>query len=157
QGMTMKFSLALALSHDAELLLLDEPTAGLDPVFRRELMDIFSEILQDETKTIVMATHNTRELDERADFVIYVDRGEMIFNRPKDELFQQYAVIKGPRALLDDDRKGTLIGMRQTEIGFHGLTDQVSQWEALGSDHPLVVEKPTLEDILYYFQMEKRS
>ena len=47
--------------------------------------------------------------------------------------------------------------MRQTEIGFHGLTDQVSQWEALGSDHPLVVEKPTLEDILYYFQMEKRS
>src|SRR5699024_8891234 len=80
KGMKMKFSLALALSHDAEFIILDEPTSGLDPVFRRELLEIFGEIIQDEEKTILLSSHMTTDLDRIADFITYIDDGKIIFS-----------------------------------------------------------------------------
>lgn len=74
RGMKMKFALALALSHRADLLILDEPTAGLDPVFRRELLSKLSAFIQDEGKTVLFSTHITSDLERIADFITFIHR-----------------------------------------------------------------------------------
>jgi len=74
-GTKMKFALALALSHHADFILMDEPTAGLDPVFRRELLMHLRELLQDERKSILFSTHITTDLEQIADFVTFVRKG----------------------------------------------------------------------------------
>lgn len=80
KGMKMKFSLAIALSHDADFIIMDEPTSGLDPVIRSEILDILSYILQDENKGILFSTHITSDLDKIADYVTLINNGEIIFS-----------------------------------------------------------------------------
>lgn len=151
KGMKMKFSLALALSHDADFIVLDEPTSGLDPVFRRELLEIFGDIIQDENKTILLSSHITTDLDRIADFITYINDGEIVFSRPKDDIFETYAVVKGPNSIMDEVLMKHLIGTRQTVVGFEALTDDVSKVEKLVDSSQLVIETPNLEDILYYY------
>ena len=74
-GTKTKFALAMALSHDADLLILDEPTAGLDPVFRREFLRRLSALLQDEGKSVLFSTHITSDLDRIADYITFVRPG----------------------------------------------------------------------------------
>ena len=78
QGMRTKFALALALSHGAELLILDEPTTGLDPVFRRELLHGLSGLLQDEGKSVLFSTHITSDLERIADYVTFIRDGSVL-------------------------------------------------------------------------------
>ena len=95
QGMQMKLALALALSHDADLILMDEPTAGLDLGFRRELLDHLSAILEDERKSVLFSTHVTSDLERIADFVTFIRDGELVFTLPKDELRDEWGIVKG--------------------------------------------------------------
>lgn len=78
KGMQMKASIAMALSHDAELIVMDEPTAGLDPTSRRELLDIFQEVMIDGKRTILFSTHITSDLDRIADYIVLIDEGEIL-------------------------------------------------------------------------------
>jgi ABC-2 type transport system ATP-binding protein len=84
--MKVKFSLAIALSHDADLLIMDEPTSGLDPVIRSEILDILHNVIQDENKGVFFSTHITSDLDRIADYIIMIYKGEILFNKTKDEL-----------------------------------------------------------------------
>lgn len=86
--MKVKFSLALALSHSADLLILDEPTSGLDPVSRDEILDIFISLSQDEGKTVFCSTHITSDLDRCADNIIYLKQGRIAENEPLCTLLQ---------------------------------------------------------------------
>lgn len=99
--MKMKYSLAIALSHGADLLIMDEPTAGLDPIFRRELLDLLSEHIQDEQKSILFSTHNTTDLDRIADYIVFVNEGRLVFNEMKESLPNKYMLVKGNKELLD--------------------------------------------------------
>ena len=81
KGMQMKASLAIALSHHAELIIMDEPTAGLDPIFRRELLDLLQELMIDGNRTIFFSTHITTDLDRIADYIAFIQSGELVFNR----------------------------------------------------------------------------
>ena len=81
KGMKMKASLAIALAHHAELIIMDEPTSGLDPIFRRELLNILHELMQDEDKTIFFSTHITTDLDRIADYMTFIHKGEQIFTK----------------------------------------------------------------------------
>lgn len=157
KGMKMKLSLAFALSHEAELIVMDEPTSGLDPVFRRELLEIFSDIIQNENRTIVLASHITADLDRIADFITYIHDGEIVLSRPKDDLFESLAVVKGPNSLLEGEFKQLLIGMRKSDVGFEALTGDVSQVEKFAGKSRLVIEKPNLEDILFYYSKGEKS
>src|SRR5699024_11153636 len=74
KGMKVKASLAVALSHEAELIIMDEPTSGLDPIFRRELMDLLQELMTDEEKSIFFSTHNTSDLERISDYVAFIHK-----------------------------------------------------------------------------------
>jgi ABC-2 type transport system ATP-binding protein len=92
-GMQTKLSLALALSHDAELLLMDEPTAGLDLGFRRELLQQLSGVLQDARRSVLFSTHVTSDLERIADVITFVRDGEVVFTLPKDQLRDGWGIV----------------------------------------------------------------
>jgi len=122
KGMKMKFSLVIALSHHAELLILDEPTSGLDPIFRSELLDILVDIIQDENKSVFLSTHLTTDLDKIADYITFINQGELVFCESKDEIMERYALVKGGNELLDEELKKEFVGIKQSSYGFTGLT-----------------------------------
>jgi len=155
KGMKVKFSLAVALSHWAELLIMDEPTSGLDPVFRRELLDLLADMMQDERNTILFSTHITTDLDQVADYIAFINRGKLVFNETKDELLERYAIVKGEPELLDADVRKKFVGIRETAVGFTGLVDNRWESERLFGKY-VVFDKPSLEDIMYFTAKEGR-
>lgn len=149
RGMIMKGALAMALSHHADLIIMDEPTSGLDPVFRRELLDLLYELLQDKKKSILFSTHITSDLEKIADYITFINNGKVIFTSSKDEVLENYGVVKGGNDLLDKDTKNHLKGIRSTDVGFEALTDNITTTKKLfGND--IVIDKATLEDIMYF-------
>lgn len=149
KGMKMKFSIVTALSHHPELLIMDEPTAGLDPVFRRELLDLLREWMQDERKTILYSTHVTTDLDRLADYILFMNEGHIVMHEEKDALFDRYAIVKGDNRLLDSDIRSQFIGLRESEVGFEGLVaDRTKALETFGAYAS--IERPSLEDIMYF-------
>ena len=145
----MKFSLAIALSHNADLIIMDEPTSGLDPVFRREILDILYNIIQDEKKSIFFSTHITTDLEKIADYITFINKGKVVFSKSKDEILESYRIIKGGNNLLDMDTRKEFIGLRETKVGFEGLVDNPQKLKRLfGND--VIIERPTLEDIMVY-------
>ncbi|MFM1650638.1 ABC transporter ATP-binding protein [Brevibacillus sp. B_LB10_24] len=149
KGMKMKFSLALALSHEADLLIMDEPTAGLDPVFRRELLDILAGLILDEQKSILFSTHITTDLDRIADYITFVNRGQIVFSEAKDRVLERYVLVKGSKELLDRDTRQLFVGIRETGVGFEGLADNRAEAARQFGDHALL-EVPSLEDIIFF-------
>lgn len=156
KGMKMKFSLAVALSHNAELLIMDEPTSGLDPVVRSELLEILGHEMQDENKAVFFSTHITGDLDRVADYVTLLDRGRVVFSQPKDDIIDRYAIVKGPRELLDGDTRQTFVSVKENKFGFEALTqDRAAAHRLFGEN--VVLEKPTLEDVMLYFTRRNRD
>ncbi|WP_059045155.1 ABC transporter ATP-binding protein [Paenibacillus rubinfantis] len=149
KGMKMKFAIALALAHHPTLLIMDEPTAGLDPVFRRELLDLLAEYILDENNTILFSTHLTTDLDRVADYVTFLNRGELVFSDSKDEVLEHYVIVKGSGELLDADVRRELVGVRETAVGFEALAKDRVKAQALFGDNVLL-ERPTLEEIMYF-------
>ncbi|CAH0121896.1 MULTISPECIES: ABC transporter ATP-binding protein [unclassified Paenibacillus] len=149
KGMKVKFSLAVALSHEAELLIMDEPTSGLDPVFRREMLDLLADMMQDESNSIIFSTHITTDLDRIADYIAFINRGKLVFNETKDEVLERYAIVKGDAQLLDSDTRSKFVGIRETSVGFEGLVDHRQEAERLFGNY-VVFDKPSLEDIMYF-------
>jgi len=147
--MKMKFGLAAALSHGAKLLVMDEPTAGLDPVFRRELLDLLADLMQDEQHTILFSTHITTDLDRVADYVAFMNRGKLVFSESKDNIQERYAIVKGGTELLDADIRKQFVSVRETSVGFEGLVYNRPHAEKLFGGYA-VIEPANLEDIMVY-------
>ncbi|MGE7952991.1 ABC transporter ATP-binding protein [Lysinibacillus xylanilyticus] len=149
KGMKMKASLAIALAHHAELIIMDEPTAGLDPIFRRELLNILHDLMQDEDRTIFFSTHITTDLDRIADYITFVHNGEHIFTKEFYKIEEEYAIVKGTLDLLDRETEQEFISIRKMNTGFEALTTDKNRVINIFGD-TVIVEKPTLEDIMYY-------
>ncbi len=145
RGMRMKYALALALSHNAELLLMDEPTSGLDPRVRRQLLRILSEFMGDGGKGVFFSTHITSDLDQIADVLVMIDDGRIVFEADKDTLLDQHPLIKGDRAMLTPDHRALFLSLEENAYGFNGLARSP---EALDVFPDALVERPTIEDIL---------
>jgi len=146
-GMQTKFALVMALSHDADLLVMDEPTAGLDPLFRRELLQRLSALLQDEGKSVLFSTHITSDLARMADFITLIRNGEVAFSLPKDDLLDRWAVAKGDAAMLGRIDPTILRGSRRRAFGVEALVSDVDALRrSLGSE--VVVDKATLDDVM---------
>jgi ABC-2 type transport system ATP-binding protein len=148
-GMKMKFSLALALAHDADLILMDEPTAGLDPVFRFELLNKLQALIQSERKTVLFSSHIVTDLERVADHITFIHEGRIIFSEPKDDILETWGVVKaGPDVLRPADVPESR-GVKRTDYGIEILTsDLAAARDALGGR--AVYDKATLEDIMFY-------
>lgn len=94
RGMKIKLMLSIALSHKAELLILDEPTSGLDPSMREEFLEIISDYMQDENHTVLFSTHITQDLEAIADYIIFIDDGEIVLSMEKDEFLNYFMILK---------------------------------------------------------------
>ncbi|GIO23390.1 ABC transporter ATP-binding protein [Oceanobacillus sp. J11TS1] len=149
KGMQMKASLAIALSHDAELILMDEPTAGLDPVFRRELLDILQEIMEEGKRTLFFSTHITSDLNRIADYIAFIQKGKVLFNDPIYEVQERYALVKGSKDLINRDTEKSFIKVEHSSTGFQALTDDIDKVKELFGDS-VVIDEASLEDIMFY-------
>ncbi|QUI23732.1 ABC transporter ATP-binding protein [Vallitalea pronyensis] len=148
KGMKTKFSLATALSHHAELLIMDEPTAGLDPIFRRELLDILYELLEDEKKSIFFSTHITSDLDKIADYITFINNGKIIFSSSMNTIQESYKLVKGTKEILETMDTSLFISYQRNNFGFQGLTNKLS--EVVASAPNVLIEPANLEDIMFY-------
>ncbi|MFT4684202.1 MAG: ABC-2 type transport system ATP-binding protein [Glaciecola sp.] len=156
KGMAMKGSIAIALSHNADFIIMDEPTSSLDPVVRRELLDFLRELIQDENKSILFSSHITTDIEQVADFITYVHDGKVIFSKTKDDVFEQYAIIKGGNDLIDDETRKSFVGVRSGAYGFEGLTRDRALSESI-FEKKVIYEKASLEDIMFYTNLELKK
>ena len=122
RGMKMKYALAMALSHNAELLIMDEPTGGLDPQTRSDFCSILTEFMNNGGKGVFFSTHITSDLDKIADVLIMIDKGRIVFQEEKDYLLDKHRIVKGIVGDLNSEVKKQLISLEQTDFGFTGLT-----------------------------------
>jgi ABC-2 type transport system ATP-binding protein len=150
KGMKMKFSIAVALSHDAELLIMDEPTSGLDPIIRSELLDILTLLIQDENKSVFFSTHITSDLDKIADYITFINNGSIVFSCPKDDILEKHGLVKGPKEILNADVRKYFIGIKENQFGFEGLTENRQQVKRMLRDR-IIIDKPSLDDIMLYY------
>lgn len=149
KGTKMKLALTLALSHHADLIIMDEPTAGLDPVMRSELLEVLRELIQDERKGVLFSTHVVTDLDHVADYITMINNGKLVFSAAKDVLQETFGLVKGGRSMMTPEIKEKLISFRETSFGFEGLTaDKVQMEKLLGGQG--VIENPSLEEIMVY-------
>ncbi len=149
RGEKMKFSLALALSHNAELIIMDEPTSGLDPVFRNELLDILADLIQDESKSILFSTDITSDLQRIADYICFIHQGNIVFHEDIDTVLNQYMVVKGPKEVLNEATRPLFIGIREHAFGFEAMSQETGEVSRLMGDR-VKLEKANLEDIMLY-------
>ncbi len=153
QGSRMKTALALALSHDADLLLLDEPTSGLDPLMRREVLDLMLEIIQDEGKAVLFSTHITTDLERVADHVAILKQGRLVLAGAKDELLESWVLVKGGDELLASPLRERCRGGERTELGLT-LLCEASETIAKMLPEGALQERPSLEDLVYFHGRE---
>lgn len=149
-GMKAKLGIAMALSHNAKLIILDEPTSGLDPIARDDLLEFFREIVEDGEKSILFSTHITSDLDKCADYIIFIKDGRLVGNDTKDDLIDKHALIKGNISDLTDGLKARLISFKKNSFGFSGLIRK----ENLTAADNVQIEIPNLEDLMVYYNKE---
>ncbi|MGG7077871.1 ABC transporter ATP-binding protein [Clostridium sardiniense] len=154
KGQRMRFSLAIALSHSAELLILDEPTSGLDPVFRSELLDLLFDLISEEELSILYSTHITTDLERLADYITFINNGKMEFSKEKDMLLEEYVVVKGPIDILDNEMKKDLVGIRKSRYNFEALSNKRDKLKNKYGDK-LIFERASLDDIVIYYSKKR--
>jgi ABC-2 type transport system ATP-binding protein len=146
-GMKMKLMLAVAMSHDAKLLILDEPTSGLDPVARDELLEILSAYISDGQKSVLFSTHITSDLEKIADYITLIDKGRIFYTGTKDDLLESFCVVKGGLDDLINPLREKIIGLTTNNTGFTGLLP-ASEMKHLSKE--IVTEPPSIDEILVY-------
>ena len=99
--MKVKLAFAVALSHGAELLILDEATSGLDPIVRDEVLDLLLDFVQDERHGVLVSSHITSDLEKVADYITFLHQGKLVFTLEKDLLVDQYGVLHCGAAVFD--------------------------------------------------------
>ncbi|MFC4619960.1 ABC transporter ATP-binding protein [Camelliibacillus cellulosilyticus] len=145
-GMKVKYSLAIALSHGAKLLILDEPTSGLDPVARDNLLDIFQELVIDGEISILFSTHITSDLEKCADFITFIENGQIIHSAEKEQFMASYRLLNGSERQLNQV-KGQLISYKVNSFGFTGLIPT----RDFDPSSDIRATTPSLEEIMIYF------
>jgi len=146
KGMKVKYSLALALSHKAELLIMDEPTSGLDPLIRSQVLKILTEYMEKGGRGVLFSTHILSDLDKITDMLVMIDNGKIVFQDEKDALLNQYRIVKGDVRQLNEPVRKLILNIEETDYGFTGITRQISELKQFIPD--VIVEHAAIEDIM---------
>lgn len=146
RGMRMKIQVAVALSHDPDLLIMDEATAGLDPAARDELLDIVMDYMRDERHTVLMSSHITSDLERIADYIVFIHEGRIILNDTKDSILENYGIVRGSEEDVLRIGEENIVGIRREGLSTSAL---VSDREGIREAYPeLVMDPASLDDIM---------
>lgn len=149
QGNYKKFAITMALSHKPALLILDEPTANLDPVFRNDFLNILRSFVEDGEKSVLFSTHITTDLDKIADYITLIHRGKLVFTSSKEELLESCCLVKGGLDMENYFASKGIKGLTKNAHGVEGLCqnrDMIADIKAFGG----FVEKASIEDVMLY-------
>ena len=152
-GMKVKYSVAIALSHKAELLILDEPTSGLDPVSRDEILDIFREIVKNKERAILFSTHITSDLDKCASHITYIHDGSILYTGEKKEFVKSYLFVQ-------DKTKNE--SLKDEYIAYKDLDDFTEGLISIDNKDVFIKngiepKEPDLEQIMIYLERSKNN
>jgi ABC-2 type transport system ATP-binding protein len=154
RGMRMKLQIAVALSHNAKLLIMDEPTSGLDPIVRNEMIGIFREFVVEEDHTILLSSHITSDLEKIADEVVFIDGGKIVLSGNKDEILEKHGILKCKKDELSKVSDSLIVHSEVSEYGAEALINDRHAAEKL---YPgMVIERAELEQIMIYYVNGKR-
>ena len=149
RGMKMKLSLAAALAHRPRLLILDEATAGLDPVVRDEILDEFQGFIEDEEHAILISSHITSDLEKVADYITFLHQGKLVFTLEKDLLVDQYGVLHCGAAVFDTLDPADILAWRREAYQYKVLVRDRYQAE---KKYPQALVSPAaIEDTMLFY------
>ena len=151
RGMKEKLAIAVHLSHNAKLLILDEPMTGLDPAARDELLEILRDYMVSEDRSILFSTHITEDLEHIADRIVYISNGTISYQGDKEDLTSSYCIVRGGK--LPEEKKASAIGLRQTASGYECLMALESVG---GLPADTVTEAATIHDIVVYMERNEK-
>lgn len=152
RGMKIKLMLSIALSHNAELLILDEPTSGLDPSMREEFMEVISDYMQDDRHTVLFSTHITQDLETIADYIVFIDNGEIVLSLEKEEFINYFMILKcglENQNTLDSD---AILGQKKTKYNIEYLVKRDAIDEI---PNEYVKDEITIDKIMILYGREK--
>ena len=152
-GMKVKYSVAVALSHHAELLILDEPTSGLDPVSRDEVLDIFREIVKSGERAILFSTHITSDLDKCASNITYIHDGEILYTGKKKDFVNSYLFVTDKSKNKDLEKE--YIASKELDDRIEGLID--ANKKDVFVQNGIEPKEPDLEQIMVYLERSKNN
>ncbi len=148
KGMKVKLAFAVALSHNAEFLILDEATSGLDPIIRDDILDILLDYVQDEAHAVLVSSHITSDLEKIADYITFIHKGALIFSHRKDDLIDNYGIVSCGASIFDSLNKADVIAYRKEDYQFKVL---VKDRHKVAKEYPkAIVEPAAIEEIMLF-------
>ena len=149
KGMKMKLSIIVSLSHNAKLLILDEATSGLDPVVRDEILDLFLDFIQDENNGILVSSHITSDLEKVSDYIVFIDKGKVIFFESKDKILYEYGILKCTEDELDKVDKRYILKQIKTNYGYKVIITNKEEIKKQYSN--LVIDNCTIDELMVIY------
>lgn len=149
KGMKMKLEFAIAFSHKPRLLILDEATSGLDPVFRDEILELIREFTEEEDHTVVMSSHITSDLDKVADYIAFLHEGKLQFVKSYDELQNDYGVLHCGKEFFESLREEDIVSFKKEPYEYKVLVRNRNGILSVFPD--LEMDKASVEDIMLMY------
>ncbi len=146
KGMRKKLEIATALSHHPKLLILDEPTSGLDPVARAEVIQIFQSILEKDECSILLSSHITTDLEHIADYITFINNGEIVLSKTTNELLDKYGIVKCTEKEFKEIDKKDYIKYKKTKYEYEVLVENKKDFKS--KYNIAVIDKITLDDLM---------
>ncbi len=148
-GMKMKLKITTAISHHSKLLILDEPTAGLDPIVRNDILDIFQEFIKNGENSILVSTHITSDLEHIADYITFINNGEIILSKTREELLEDFGIVKCSKQEFEKIDRKDYVKYKKNKYEYVVLVEDKIRFKKKYNIE--IIDKPTIEDIMVMY------